>query len=206
MRLTLSTSVLCLLVATAVCSVVLLLRPEPVELVLPVLVAKSPSTEPRIATSAKVRQEDRPWGRPLLPEPAASAVSAPAGQTPSGLPPLPLQSTESNTGPIPPLPPLPAAMAQPDVVYLGRMVKDGKVQVFFASNGEPVVLSTGDILNGTWRIQAISTTDVTLHHLQTGETRLIATGGSAAPRPSGIAPAQVGQRFLASQPIQQPLE
>ncbi|MFL9867545.1 hypothetical protein PQR67_25500 [Paraburkholderia fungorum] len=101
------------------------------------------------------------------------------------------------------MPPLPAALVQPDVVYLGRMIKDGKVQVFFASSGDPVVLGTGDVLNGRWRIQAISTTAVTLHHLQTGETRQVAMGGSADPHPGSVATVQIGQRFLASQPIQQ---
>jgi hypothetical protein len=100
------------------------------------------------------------------------------------------------------LPPLPAALKQPDVVYLGRMIKDGKVQVFFASTDGPVVLSTGDVLDGIWQVQAISTTDVALHHLHTGETRLIAMGGGADPRPIGVTPTQVGHRFLASQPKQ----
>ena len=111
--------------------------------------------------------------------------------------------TRARPNPVPSLPPLPAALAQPDVVYLGRMVKDGKVQVFFASNGDAVVLSAGEVLNGNWRIQAISTTDVTLRHLHTGETRLIAMGSTANPRPGDVAPVQVGQHFLASLPAQQ---
>jgi hypothetical protein len=94
-------------------------------------------------------------------------------------------------------------LAQPDVVYLGRMIKDGKVRVFFASNGDPVVLGVGDELNGSWRVQVISTTEVTLHHLQTGETRRVAMGGSADPHPGSVATVQIGQRFLSSQPIQQ---
>ncbi|WP_213766678.1 hypothetical protein [Caballeronia sp. dw_19] len=114
------------------------------------------------------------------------------------MPPLPGAGSTAVTGSTPPLPPLPDAMTQPDVVYLGRMIKDGKVQVFFASNGDPVVLSIGEVLNGIWRIQAITPTDVALHHLQTGETRLIATGGSAETHPIGAAPTQVGHRFLAS--------
>ena len=81
----------------------------------------------------------------------------------------------------------------------GRMIKDGKVRVFFASNGVPVILSVGDVFDN-WRIQAISTADVTLLDLQTAETHQIATGGSAEPHPGSVATIQVGQRFLASRP------
>ncbi|MGA7817960.1 hypothetical protein [Caballeronia sp.] len=136
----------------------------------------------------------------MLPDPVTPKAAV---QQASGMPPLPPTGVALEANATPPLPPLPAALMQPDVVYLGRMIKDGKVQVFFASNGDPVVLSAGDVLNGSWRVQAISTTDVTLHHVQTGETRLIAMGGGADPRPTGAAPTQVGQRFLASGPKQQ---
>lgn len=200
MKLTVSTPVQSVLVATTVGSVVLLLRPEPVELPLPVVTRTSAATGPQTAAPKIAHQEGRPWSRPLLPEPVAPKAVV---QQASGLPPLPPSGFKPDVNPTPPLPPIPAALIQPDVVYLGRMIRDGKVQVFFASNGDPVVLSAGDVLNGIWRVQALSTTEIRLHHLQTGETRQIAMGGSAAPHSSSVATAQIGQRFLASQPMQQ---
>ncbi|MGQ7934244.1 hypothetical protein [Paraburkholderia sp. D1E] len=200
MRLTVSPPLQLLLVATVVGSGVLLLRPEPVELPLPVVARTSAATGQQITAAKIAHQEERPWNRPLLPEPVAPKTIVPQA---SGLPPLPPSGFKPDVNPTPPLPPIPAALMQPDVVYLGRMIKDGKVQVFFASNGDPVVLSAGDVLNGSWRIQAISTTEVTLHHLQTGETRQVAMGGSPDPHPGSVATVQVGQRFLASQPVQE---
>lgn len=200
MKLTVSTPVQWLLVVAMVSAVALLVRPEPVELSLPVS-TRTPSTTGRhIAAAEIVHPDDRPWRRPMLPEPVAQQTVV--GQA-SALPPLPSAGATPDTNPAPPLPPLPAALAQPDVVYLGRMIKDGKVQVFFASSGDPVVLGPGEALNGSWRVQAISTTDVTLRHLHTGETRLIAMSGTVNPRPGDVVPVQVGQRFLASLPAQQ---
>jgi hypothetical protein len=195
MKLTVSAPVQLVLVTTVVGSIVLLLRPESVELPLP-----PPSTSGRETAASKISdRDDRPWSRAVLSDPVAPK---PTAQRASGTPPLPGAGDKAVAGSTPPLPPLPDAVRQPDVVYLGRMIRDGKVQVFFASNGDPVVLSVGEVLNGIWRIQEITSTDVTLHHLQTGETRLIATGGSADTHPIGAAPTQVGQRFLASQPKQ----
>lgn len=200
MRLTVSTPVQSVLVVTIVGSAVLLLRPEPVELPPSIVARTSAATGPQIAAPKVARQEDRPWSRPLLPEPVAPKAVALQS---SGMPPLPPAGFMPDANSTPPLPPIPATLIHPDVVYLGRMIKDGKAQVFFASSGDPVVLSAGGVLNGSWRVQAISATEVTLHHLQTGETRQVAMGGSAGPHPGNVAPVQIGQRFLASQPIQQ---
>lgn len=199
MKLTVSTAVQLVLMTTVVGSIFLLLRPESVELPLPPL-ARTSSTSGRETTASKISdRDDRPWSRPVLPDPVAPK---PTAQQASGMPPLPAAGVTADAGSTPPLPPLPDATRQPDVVYLGRMIKEGKVQVFFASNGDPVVLSAGEVINGIWRIQEVTPTDVTLHHLQTGETRLIATGGSADTHPTSAAPTQVGHRFLASQPKQ----
>ncbi|CAG4902084.1 hypothetical protein [Paraburkholderia gardini] len=200
MKLTVSTPVQWLLVAAMVSAVALLLRPEPVGLSLPAPARPSSRAARQITAKEIVHPDDRPWRRPVLPE--SVEQQAVVGQA-SALPPLPPPGAPPDTNPLPPLPPLPAALAQPDVVYLGRMIKDGKVQVFFASSGDAVVVSAGEVLNGNWRVQAISTTDVTLRHLRTGETRLIAMGSTANPRPGDVAPVQVGQRFLASLPAQQ---
>ncbi|MFL9984054.1 hypothetical protein [Paraburkholderia sediminicola] len=200
MKLTVSTPVQSVLVATIVGSVIVVLRPEPVELPLPAVARTSGAIGQQIASPKIVHQEGLPWSRPLLPEPVASKAVVPSG---SEMPPLPPSRFKPDANPTPPLPPIPAALMQPDVVYLGRMIRDGKVQVFFASSGDPVVLSAGDVFNGSWRVQTISTTEVTLRHLQTGETRQVAMGGSTDPHRSSVTTVQIGQRFLASQPVQQ---
>jgi hypothetical protein len=199
MKLTVSTPVQLVLMTTVVGSIFFLLHPESVELPLPPFARNTSTAGKKIAASKIPEREDRPWSRPVVPD--AVAPKATTHQA-SGLPPLPGDGVPASAGPTPPLPPLPDAMKQPDVVYLGRMIKDDKVQIFFASNGDPVVLSAGEVLNGIWLVQEITPTDVTLHHLQTGETRLIATGGSAGTRSTDAAPTQVGHRFLASQPKQ----
>jgi hypothetical protein len=197
MNLTVSTPMQLVLMATVVGSIFLLLRPEPVELPLPPVARKLPSVGRENAASKTSDRDDLPWTRPVTPDlvaPMPTVLQA------SGMPPLPGAGVTPVAGATPPLPPFPDAMRQPDVVYLGRMIKDGKVQVFFASNGDPVVLSAGEMLNGIWRVQEITPTDITLHHSQTGETRLIATGGSADTHTTSAAPTQVGHRFLANQP------
>jgi hypothetical protein len=197
MRLNVSTPVQLILAATVAGSIVLLLRPEPEELSLPVFQPKSTATAGPLAASDSERRESRSWNRPQVSEPTASKVAA---VNKSGIPPLPPAGATADASPTPPLPPLPAALNSPDVIYLGRMIQDGKEQVFFSSNGEAVVLGMGDVLNNNWRIQSISPTSIELHHVRTDETRLIATGGSGAALPVGKAPGQVGQAFLRSAP------
>lgn len=81
---------------------------------------------------------------------------------------------------------------------------DEKVQVFFASDGNPVVLEAGGVVNGSWKIETVSESDVTLRNLQSGETRLVAMGDSAhSGTRTGVVPVQVGARFLASHPSHQ---
>jgi hypothetical protein len=153
MKLTVSTPMQWMLVVAILSAVALLLRPEPVELSLPVPARTSSATGRQIVATDIAHRDDRPWSRPVLPEPVAQQAVV---QQASALPPLPPPGATPDANPVPPLPPLPAALIQPDVVYLGRMIKDGKVQVFFASNGDPVVLSAGEVLDGSWRVQAIS--------------------------------------------------
>jgi hypothetical protein len=79
------------------------------------------------------------------------------------------------------------------------MIRDGKTLAFFASGGgEPAVLKAGDVLNGRWTIQSISSANVTLQHLHSGETRVIAMGGGTGSAQPGGGTGQVGQGFLAS--------
>ncbi|AOY98192.1 hypothetical protein BKK81_01925 [Cupriavidus sp. USMAHM13] len=202
MKLTISRPVQLALAITLVGTAVALLRPPPVEL--PILTAwtGSPAGGIRLPTPVQPAQSDPPWLRPQLPEPVAPPAP-PAESGPSAPPPL------APAGPddAPPLPaaPLASEPAAPDIVYLGRIIRDGKTQVFLASGGgEPLVLKAGDLLHGSWAIQAISSAHITLKHVHSGETQVIAMGGNASGAPSGSphggASGQVGQRFLGSSP------
>ncbi|WP_124823693.1 hypothetical protein [Burkholderia stagnalis] len=202
MKLAVSTPVQLVLAVTLVGSAVSLLQPDSVEL--PILVeqaSKSPAA-PHGAGPARIEPSAAPWQRPQLPDPTV-ADGAKSQATPSGLPPLPPVGVHVGSSHPPPLPSDAAPPPSPaqDIVYLGRLIRDGKTQVFFASNGgDPVVLNIGDVLNGSWKIQSITSTSVTLRHIRSSETRLIAMGGSAGDTLRDGTSTQVGQGFLASNP------
>lgn len=191
------------LASALVIAAVALLRPDSIEL--PMLTERpdSGAIAARMPMPGQTAQSDAPWLRPQLPEPVATqAPMSQAGLSgPIGLPPLPPAGTFASSDSPPPLPSGSVASqpSAPDIVYLGRMARDGKTQVFFASGGsDPVVLTAGDVLNGSWTIQSISSTNVTLKYLHSGETRVIAMGGgTGSALPSG-GTGQVGQGFLAS--------
>ncbi|WP_322026521.1 hypothetical protein [Burkholderia sp. BCC1977] len=201
MKLTVSTPMQLVLAATLVGSVVSLLQPDPAEL--PVLTEPTDNASAGSQATALVRadQPDVPWQRPRLPDPAETA-NAPASNAASGPPPLPPADSLSNPDNPPPLPSAePPRSTARDIVYLGRMIRDGKTQVFLASNGkEPIVLGRGGVLDGNWTIQSISSTNVTLRHVHTGEARSIAMGSGTGSRQTDEAPTQLGQGFLAGNP------
>ncbi|WP_208457815.1 hypothetical protein [Burkholderia sp. BCC0405] len=190
-----------MLAATIVGSAVSLLKPDPVEL--PVLTerAEKPPPDSRTTVPSRADQPDAPWQRPRLPD-SMTTAEAPKPKIASDLPPLPPAGSLASMDRTPPLPsPAPSQPSAPDIVYLGRMIRDGNTQVFFASSGgEPIVLSQGGVLDGSWKIRSISSTHVTLRHVHSGETRSITMGDRAGGGQPGRMPAQVGQGFLASHP------
>ncbi|KWC47687.1 hypothetical protein WL51_28435 [Burkholderia ubonensis] len=202
MKLVVSTPVQLVLAVTLVGSAVSLLQPDSVELPIRVERTGNSPMAPHEAGPPHIEPSTAPWQRPQLPDPMGTDM-AKSQATPSGLPPLP--PADAHVGPSQP-PPLPSVAASPqspaqDIVYLGRMIQDGKTRVFFASNGnDPVVLNIGDVLNDSWKIQSITSTTVTLQHVRSSETRLIAMGGAAGGTLHDGTSAQVGQGFLASNP------
>ncbi|KVO61488.1 hypothetical protein [Burkholderia stagnalis] len=202
MKLVVSTPVQLVMAVTLVVSAVALLQPDSLEL--PILVeraGKSP-VAPHGTGPTRMEPSAAPWQRPQLPDPTvADMAKAPA--TPAELPPLPPAGVHVGSSQPPPLPSGAASPQSPaqDIVYLGRMIQDGKTRVFFASNGnDPVVLNIGDVLNDSWKIQSITSTTVTLQHVRSSETRLIAMGGAAGGALHDGTSTQVGQGFLASNP------
>jgi hypothetical protein len=196
MNLTLSVPMQLILTAAIVASAVALLRPDPAELPSTDLAHDKPDAGRQAAARSPVQQGERPWKRATVAQATVVKRSPPSD---SEVPPLPSgAASTADTAGMPPLPPPPEEPSHPDVVYLGRMIKDGKTQIFLASRGQPFVLRQGDMLDGTWVVQSISDHDVTLRHVGNGEIRLIATGDATAPHHAGAMPAQIGPRFLAT--------
>jgi hypothetical protein len=199
MKFAVSVPVQLMLAATIVTSIVSMLIPESVEHPIHVRSAAASKSTPHSPAGDTRASGERPWVRPMLPD---VIVAKSANPTLTGTPPLPPSDAKLEHGPTPPLPPIPTAPTPPDVTYLGRMIKDEKVQVFLASNGgNPVVLHEGEVFDSNWRVESISPTNVALQNLQSGENRLIAMGGNTEPGTRGIASVQIGQRFLASGPL-----
>lgn len=200
MNLTTSPPVQLVLTATIVGSAVVMLRPDPVERpVLPSVKSESHRALEHTVPSPG-HESDPPWKRGELPEPAQPKNASPETMT---APPLPTQvGVASDAEAAPPLPPPPSGQAQQDIVYLGRMIKDDKVQVFLATHGEPFAVSQGDVLNSSWLVQSVSPASVTLRHLQSGKILVIATEHSPVPDSTDVKAVQIGPRFLASDPTQ----
>jgi hypothetical protein len=198
MRIALSTPLKLILAATGVASIITLLRPEPTGLPVSMEAPAGRGGPARSVAHDMNMGPKRPWVRPRLPELEAPKTlpSSAAGTLP--LPP-PDAKANADTPPLPPLPP-PGAPPQPDIVYLGRIVTDEKSRVFFATNGDPVVLNEGGVLNGNWRVEAISSTNVTLRNLHSGDTRVVAMGDDTHTHgaANNVVPVQIGPRFLGS--------
>ncbi|MFP5410782.1 MAG: hypothetical protein ACLGG6_07385 [Gammaproteobacteria bacterium] len=69
--------------------------------------------------------------------------------------------------PPPPKPPPPPPPSPPPLPfkYLGRWVDDGKLTIFLAQGEQPVPIHTGQVLSGTWRVDAITERQVSFTYL-----------------------------------------
>lgn len=202
MKLALSPPVQLAMAVTLIGTIVSLLQPEPVELPPRIASANSPPASPRQGGPSDAEASVPPWQRPQWPDPVAADLAS-AVSAPSDIPPLPRAETRAGSDATPPLPSNapPTLPATPDIVYLGRMIQDDKTRFFFASNGgDPVVLGSGEVLNGSWKIQSVTSSAVTLTHVRSGETRQIAMGGGLDETSRGSGTTQVGEHFLASNP------
>lgn len=198
MKSSLSPPVRFLLAATIVGTAVVMLLPEPVEQTLVAPVGNQPPHAPKLGVPKTMHADAQPWKRHKLPEPVQTQTAASASLV---APPLPTQAgLNSDAGHTPPLPSAPPEQVQSDIVYLGRIIKDDKVQVFLASHGEPFVVGQGDLLNGTWLVQAVSSANVTLRHVGSGKTSVISMGDSTVSHATDAKTVQVGPRFLANGP------
>lgn len=84
----------------------------------------------------------------------------------------PFRSKSWYVAPPPPPPPKPTAPPLP-FRFLGRLVEDGETRIFLAQNNQNLSARVGDIINGTYSVEAISDNGVQFVYLPLKETQLL---------------------------------
>jgi hypothetical protein len=79
----------------------------------------------------------------------------------------------------PPAPPPPKPKAPPlPFTYAGRLIDDGRTTVFLSRQGRNQLVNPGDLIENTWRVEAIGTTTMTLIYLPLNESQTLALGAA----------------------------
>lgn len=108
---------------------------------------------------------------PPLPEayrPRPQIAGAPQNLFNGDPPPAPARAVSA---PKPTMPPLPFK-------YEGRLVEDGNAIVFLTAGGRNLAARAGDVLNGTWRVEAIQPTAMTFTYLPLKSEATLAIGAT----------------------------
>lgn len=87
--------------------------------------------------------------------------------------------------PPPPPPPPPPPVPPPNPYrFAGRLMQDGQAQVFLTKGDLPVAIKVGDMLDGSYRIETITTTSISMTYVPLGyrETIPIPTGTDVSAR------------------------
>lgn len=81
---------------------------------------------------------------------------------------------------VPPPPPKPAPPAPPPLPfkYLGKVIDDAKVTVFVMQGDRNYAVKTGDVINGTYRVDVIAPPMMTLTFLPLGMQQSLEIGGA----------------------------
>lgn len=162
MKIPVSKPLLAGLLASAVLSVIAVLKPE-TDAVAVADVAQAAERHQSHAAPAKTSAT--PWLRALLPQQTASLNQ---GFVPPPPPPPPPQIF------LPPPPPPKPVAPNPAFTYLGRMMRDEKVYVFLGHGEDVDVVAVGDAVDSSWRIDGVSDTGVELRYLPLNEVRQLA--------------------------------
>ena len=87
-------------------------------------------------------------------------------------------------------PPPPAPVAPPlPYTFAGRLVHDGKLSLLLAKGDEVVPIREGDTLDGTYKVESITQTQITLVYLPLGQKQTIPVITSLAATPPSPSPA-----------------
>ena len=62
--------------------------------------------------------------------------------------------------------------------YSGRMIEDGRSTVFLVQQGRNQPVHSGDLLDNTWRVDAIGATSMTFTYLPLNESQTLALGAA----------------------------
>ncbi|MCL4472159.1 MAG: secretion system X translation initiation factor [Sulfuricella sp.] len=84
---------------------------------------------------------------------------------------------------VPPPPPKPAPLPPPAApplpfVYLGKMLEDGKSLVFLSKKERNLVVKEGDVIDGTYRVESIHPSAMTLTYMPLNMTQILPIGAS----------------------------
>jgi hypothetical protein len=98
----------------------------------------------------------------MPPEARQQAALAPPAPVPDPVPP-----------PVPMQPPAPMA-PEPAMSYLGRLEQDGRSYVFLGTGADPRVVEIGSTIDGLWKVEKVTATQVELRYLPLNQIRFIA--------------------------------
>jgi hypothetical protein len=79
--------------------------------------------------------------------------------------------------PPPPPPPKPTAPPVP-FTFIGRLIEGGRTAVFVSVGDRNQVLRVGDVVDSTWRVDAIETTRMKLTYLPLNQDQYLALGAA----------------------------
>jgi len=151
---------------TAVLTALALLKPEPSGV--PAAAAPAPPehvspARGRAAATAEapwVRAPEEAWTPPEAERQAALAAPAPA---PSPVPPpAPIVQAPEPTAP------------EPAMSYLGRLEQDGRSHVFLGVGADLRIVEIGGSIDGLWKVEKVTATQVELRYLPLDQIRFIA--------------------------------
>lgn len=81
------------------------------------------------------------------------------------VPPAPKPQASRPLPPSKPLPPPPPSAPPLSFTYLGRLMNEGQTTVFVAWQGRNIAVKTGDVLDSTYRVDAVESGRMTLTYL-----------------------------------------
>lgn len=117
-----------------------------------------------------------PMPAPALPAPSPDKAETTTenAETPETIDPF--RSKTWYIAPPPPPPPKPTAPPLP-FQFLGQLIEDGEVRVFINHQGRHLVVKAGDVINGTYTVEAISPSHIVFIYQPLQEHQTLTTGG-----------------------------
>jgi hypothetical protein len=88
-----------------------------------------------------------------------------------------LAPPEPASPPVPPpvsMPPPEPTAPDPAMRYLGRLEQDGRSYVFLGTGADPQVVEVGNAIDGLWKVEKVTATQVELRYLPLNQIRFIA--------------------------------